>query len=106
MSRMKVSIGDATFAQALAAPKVRAAVLATAQSQLARVKFLAYKAGRIHFGDNLRVEAGVRPGAKAAYGQARPYGRITSTTTKAEQAEDDRGAKLSRTQILRRVARG
>lgn len=104
MSKMKASIGDATFEQALAAPSVRAAILAAATERMKRAQYLAYKSGRIHFGDNMRVVAGVRPGSKAKYGQKRPYARIESTTTPDEQAADNRTAKLSRTQILRRTA--
>ena len=104
MSKMKTSIGDATFEQALAAPSVRAAILAAATERMKRAQYLAYKSGRIHFGDNMRVVTGVRPGSKAKYGQKRPFARITSTVTEDEHAEDGRGAKLSRTQILRRSA--
>lgn len=105
MSRMKVELGDSIFTQVLAHPAVKAAVLAAAKSRLTRAQYLAYKSGRIHFGDNMRVVTGVRPGAKARHGQQRPFARIVSATTEAEQAEDNRTAKLSRTQILRRSAR-
>ena len=101
--RPKVEL-DRVFDQALAAPAVRAALARAAASRLARARYLAYKSGRINFGDNLRVVVGVRPGASAKYGLKRPFARITSTVTPEQHAADNRAARLSRTQILRRSA--
>lgn len=92
------------FQRVLDAPSVRAAVEAAGRSRLARAKYLAYKAGRKHFGDALRLEVGVRPGGRAKYGQRRPYARITASLTPEQVAEDNRRARQSRTQILRRSA--
>ena len=66
-------------------------------------RYLALKAGRTNFADGLRVVVGVRPGAKARGGLKRPYARIISTITPEQHAADNRTAKLSRTQILRRA---
>lgn len=104
MSTMKTSIGDATFAQVLASRAVSAAILAAAGERFARAQYLAYKSGRMNFGNNMRVTTGVRPGSKAKYGQQRPYARIESSVTAEELAADNRTAKLSRTQIMRRSA--
>lgn len=101
----KSSVGPAVFEQVLASPAVKAALLAEAKRRLTRAQYAAYKAGRIRFGDNLRIVTGVRPGAKAAGGLRRPYARIISMTSAEEQAADNRTAKESRTQILRRAAR-
>lgn len=92
------------YEQVMAAPSVKAAILAAANSRLVRARYLAYKAGRTHFGDSLRVVTGTRPGTKARYGQRRPFARIESAITAEQHAADNRTAKLSRTQILRRSA--
>lgn len=92
------------FDQVLAHPDVKAALLKAAATRLNRARYLAYKSGRTNFGDNLRVETGIRPGTSANHGMKRPFARITSTITPEEHAADNRTAKLSRTQILRRSA--
>ena len=100
----KIEIGE-LIAQAIAHPDVKTAIESRARARLSKAQYLAYKAGRLRFGDNLRVETGVRSGAKAKSGLKRPFARVTSTTTEEEQAADNRSASLSRTQILRRAAK-
>ena len=72
-------------------------------TEAATARYLALKAGRPNFADAMRVVVGVRPGAKARGGLKRPYARIISTITPEQHAADNRTAKLSRTQILRRA---
>lgn len=91
--------------RALAHPAVQAAVLRRAQQIFPRAQHAAYKAGRIHFADNMRVETGVRPGTKSPTGLKRPYARVISTITPEQHAADSRRAKTSRTKILRSAAR-
>lgn len=101
---MKVT--QKTYDQALAADVVRAGVDRRARMALLVAKTNAYAAGRKNMGDALRLESGRRPGAKTSHGGQRPYGRVVAELTEEEQAQDDRSAKLSRTKILRRAARG
>ena len=90
---------------ALTHPAIAAAVASRAQQVLGRARYEAYKAGRINFGDALRVEAGNRPGTKSPRGIKRPYARVTATITPEQHEADSRKAKASRTEILRRSAR-
>ena len=98
------TIAEAVSA-ALANPAVADALASRAQLVLSRARYEAYKAGRINFGDALRVEAGNRPGTKSPRGVKRPYARVKATITPAQHAADSRKAKASRTEILRRSAR-
>lgn len=101
---MKVT--QKTYDQALAAQAVRDGVNRRARSVLLVAKSQAYAAGRKNMGDALRLETGRRPGAKTSHGGQRPYGRVVAAQTEEQQLEDNRFAKLSRTKILRRAARG
>ncbi len=103
MPKGQSSIAEVVFEQAFASPAVRAAVEDAARSRLAKARYLALKAGRPNFAEAMRVVVGVRPGAKARGGLKRPYARIISTITPEQHAADNRTAKLSRTQILRRA---
>ena len=103
MPKPKSSITEVVLEQAFASPAVRAAVEDAARSRLAKARYLALKAGRPNFAEAMRVVVGVRPGAKARGGLKRPYARIISTITPEQHAADNRTAKLSRTQILRRA---
>lgn len=99
-------ITQKTYDQALGAASVQAAVDRRARSVLLVAKTQAYAAGRVHMGDVLRVESGRRPGTKSRFGGRRPYGRVIAELSATQQIEDNRAAKLSRTKILRRAARG
>jgi len=101
-----MKITQKTYDQALEAPSVRAAVDRRARAVLLAAKTAAYAAGRGHMGDALRLESGRRSGAKTSHGGRRPYGRIIAELPDEQQEEDSRSAKLSRTKILRRAARG
>ena len=101
---MKVT--QKTFDQALAADVVTEAVLRRTRRVFLAAKTQAYAAGRPHMGDVLRIETGRRPGTKSPIGIRRPYGRVIAEVSEEQQIEDNRSAKLSRTKILRRSARG
>ena len=83
-------------------PAVRALLEAKARRMLPRAQRLAAQAGALEFGKALRVEQGTRPGDKAD-GFARPYARVTAQVT-PEMDAADKGAALSRRQILRRAS--
>ncbi len=102
MSKQQSSLPPAVFEQVVAQPGVRAAVEQMARARLGKARYLALKAGRPNFAAKLRIEVGVRPGAKARGGLKRPYARLIAHLTAEELAADNRTAKLSRTQILRR----
>ena len=90
---------------ALTHQTVLAALQARANQILGRARYNAYAAGRINFGDALRVETGRRPGTKSPTGLKRPYARVTATITPEQHKADSRNAKASRTKILRSSAR-
>ena len=99
------AIVAAIVVEAMDHPDVAAAIANKARRVLTRAQYEAYKAGRINFGDQLRIQTGTRPGAKSPTGLRRPYARITSTITTEQHEADNRTAKVSRTNILRRSAR-
>lgn len=85
-------------------PSVRAAARAKAARMLPRAQRLAIEAGAPNFAKALRVVEGRRPGSKARDGIKRPFARVTANLTD-ELKTRDAGAKISRTQILRRASR-
>lgn len=101
---MESSVSRDLIEQAASHPTVLAALQARARLVLTRAQLEAYRAGRTHLGDALRLTSGVRPGAKAS-GFHRPYVRIEATLTPEQMAEDSRRAKLSRLQVIRRATR-
>ena len=102
--RKGLSITEAVNAAAAHADVTRA-LASRAGQVLNRARYEAYKAGRVNFGDALRVETGTRPGAKSPHGIQRPYARVIAVITPEQHKADGRKAKASRTEILRRSAR-
>ena len=102
--RKGLSITEAINAAAAHADVTRA-LASRAGQVLNRARYEAYKAGRVNFGDALRVEAGTRSGAKSPHGIKRPYARVIAAITPEQHEADSRKAKASRTEILRRSAR-
>ena len=100
-----VQIGRETMQQVATTPSVQAALLAKARLVFGIAQTEAYKQGRVNLGDQMRITSGIRTGAKAS-GFRRPYVRIESTLTEAQQKQDNARAKQSRAQIMRRAARG
>lgn len=94
-----------TYQQVLESSAVRNALNARARLVLPRAQREAANGGRTQLAKRLRVESGVRPGAKAVDGIRRPYARVT-----ADYPEDarkaDSGARLTARAILRRASRG
>lgn len=99
-----LSVAEAINAAAAHA-EVTKALASRAGQVLNRARYEAYKAGRVNFGDALRVEAGTRSGAKSPHGIKRPYARVIAAITPEQHKADSRKAKASRTEILRRSAR-
>lgn len=87
--------------QLLASPQIRAQLQQRMDRALPRTRAIALQAGAVGFAESLRIETGVRPGKQARDGLQRPYARLVGDNT-PEVRKRDRGAKLSRTQILRR----
>ena len=102
--RKGLSITEAITAAAAHADVTRA-LASRAGQVLNRARYEAYKAGRVNFGDALRVETGTRSGAKSPHGIKRPYARVIAAITPERHKADSRKAKASRTEILRRSAR-
>jgi len=88
----------------LDSPAVQRALRAKAARVLPRAQRIAADAGALGLARGLRVVEGRRPGAKAREGLQRPYARIEAEITD-ELLERDAGAKITRTQILRRASR-
>lgn len=91
--------------KALQADKVTNALEARAARVLPRARALAYQAGARQFAQQLHIVSGTRPGLGAVDGLKRPYARVSAALTD-EQVKADRGAKLTRRQILRRAGHG
>jgi hypothetical protein len=83
---------------------VRGGLEKRARLMLPRAERIAAGAGAVEFGRALRVDTGVRPGAKAEGGLRRPYARVVAIVTE-EMDQADAAATMSRRQILRRAAR-
>lgn len=88
----------------LASKPVRATVQARADRILPTARSIAFSSGARAFGNSLRAESGIRPGAKSPTGIKRPFTRITGDVTEDIKRADAR-SKLSRQQILRRATR-
>lgn len=84
-------------------PKVQAALRAKAERALPRTKAVALSANAEAFADALEIKTGTRPGRDAKGGLRRSYARISAQVT-PEIRKADKGAKLTRRQILRRGA--
>lgn len=85
----------------LRSPAIRAQLKQRMDRALPRTRAIALQAGATAFADSLRIETGIRPGTQAREGLQRPYARIVGDNT-PEVRKADKGARLSRTQILRR----
>lgn len=84
-------------------PSVRRALEARAERVLPRTKAIALSANAPAFAEALEVQTGTRPGRDAKHGMRRSYARISAKVT-PEIRKRDKGAKLTRRQILRRGA--
>ena len=93
---------DKIIDQVLASPAVREALYARARLVLPRTQRAAAQAGAVELSKRLRVEQGIRPGAKAG-GFQRPYARVIADIDD-DVRKKDRGAKLTPRQIVRRGA--
>ena len=93
---------DKIIDQVLASPAVREALYARARLVLPRTQRVAAQAGAVELSKRLRVEQGIRPGAKAG-GFQRPYARVIADIDD-DVRKKDRGAKLTHRQIVRRGA--
>lgn len=98
-------LSDAKVNEALQLPAVRRALAARAARVLPTARALAYKAGAVEFAKALQASEGTRPGTGAKGGLQRTYARIGAPITE-ELRKADRGASLSRRQILRRASNG
>lgn len=96
-------LSDKELNEAIQAPTVRRALRARAAIVLPRVKAIAYSAGAVELAQALEVREGTRPGIGARGGLQRPYARVRAQLTD-QMRKKDRGAKLSRRQIMRRGA--
>ena len=85
-------------AQVFASPIVRARLLSRARVALPAAQREAIAAGAPGWARKLRLEQGVRPGAKSPTGIRRPYARIIGPR---EVTEGDK--PIDRQRILRRV---
>ena len=101
---MKVS--QKLIDQVLASPGLRADLRQIAERKLPRARQIAIQSGRPFLAGAMRVETGVRPGEKSQYGAHRPYARIIAKVSDADRRREAHTAKLSRLQVMRRVASG
>lgn len=83
-------------------PQVTSALMSTAQRLLPITKRIAYQDGASDFADSLRIETGVRPGAKSPTGIRRPYVRIIAGSEDASAQEFGDG-KLPKKRLFGRA---
>ena len=98
-------LSDDAVNELLQLPTVRRALAARAARLLPAAKALALSSGATEFARGLRVTEGTRPGTGAKRGLRRTYARVGAEITPAVLAQD-RAAKLTRRQILRRASSG
>ena len=97
----KPKLSNAKINEIMANPAVRAALRAKAARVEPRAKSLAYASGAPGLAKALEVVVGVRPGTNSPTGLRRPFARVRAEITD-DIRDSDRGAKLTRRQILRR----
>lgn len=103
MAKPPTRITQATIQAAMDTPAVRVALAAKARRVLPRAERLAIQANAFEFARTLRIEQGVRPGARAKGGLRRPFARVVGDATEEVRTADAR-ASMTRQEIMRRAA--
>jgi hypothetical protein len=98
-------VSDEKINEALQSQAVRNALARRGARALPTARALAYRSGAASFAQALRMSEGTRSGAGARGNLKRTYVRIGAVVT-PEMRREDRGASLSRRQILRRASNG
>lgn len=97
----RVIVSRETLDKAARNPQVIKALRDKADRMLPRAQRLAIAAGLPEFAKAMRVEDGVRPGAKSPKGIKRPYSRVIADMEGAQDFEHG-NANVSRQSILAR----